>query len=142
MFEKCLYFNTIKFSRQINSIWDDAFRPLGLSPSHAYCIQIILQQPGITPKNLAVKMELNLSTVSRFIDGLSSKGLVERRKENQDKRECSLYPTKRGKDLSRKLDVVSKKLHKKIRNILGVKEVNEAIILIKDFSYKINNHTD
>ncbi len=142
MFEQCLYFNTIKFSRQINSLWEEAYRPLGLSPSHAYAIQFILEQPGITPKNLAEKMGLNLSTVTRFVDSLMSKKLVERRKENKDKRECSIYPTSSGKKLHADLQLISKTLHKKIRELLGAEDVNSAIALIKDFSNKIISETE
>lgn len=142
MFEQCLYFNTIKFSRLINSLWEDAYRPLGLSPSHAYAIQFILEQPGITPKKLAEKMRLNLSTVTRFVDSLTSKKLVERRKENKDKRECSIYPTNTGKKLQADLQLISKTLHKKIRELLGAEDVNNAITLIKDFSNKIISETE
>ncbi len=139
MFEQCLYFNTIKFSRLINTIWEEAFRPLGLSPSHAYAMQFILEQPGISPKNLAKEMTLNVSTVTRFIDNLEAKKLVKRRKENKDKRECSIYPTNTGKKLHTKLQLISKTLYKNIREQLGADEVNNMVTLIKDFTNKIDS---
>lgn len=110
---------------------------MGLSPSHAYLLHFILDQPGETPKNLAGKMDLKLSTVTRFVDALSVKGLVERRKENQDKRECSIYPTKAGKKLKVELERTSNILRKKIRKILGDNSVSEAVFLLKKFSCKI-----
>ena len=142
MFEECLYFNLIKFTRMINSFWEDAYRPIGLSPSHAYLLQIILDQPGTTPKKLAEKMDLKLSTVTRFVDSLSVKGLAERRKESSDKRECSVYPTKLAINLKGDLECISKILHKKIRGILGDINVSEAISLLIKFSADLNNEKE
>ena len=139
MFEKCLYFNTVKFTRMINSFWEEAYRPTGLSPSHAYLLQFILEQPGATPKKLAEKMDLKLSTVSRFVDSLAAKGLVERKKENRDKRECSVYPTKPGINLKDELESISNNLHRKIREILGETNVTEAVSLLGKLSADLNN---
>ncbi len=134
MFEECLYFNIAKVNRLVTSLWEEAYRPVGLSPSHAYLLQFILDQPGGTPKSLAEKMDLKLSTVTRFVDALSAKRLVERRKENKDKRECSIYPTKAGKQLKGDLEKISNTLHKKIREILGGNGVSDAVSLLKKFS--------
>ena len=139
MFEECLYFNTVKFTRVINSFWEEAYRPTGLSPSHAYLLQFILDQPGATPKKLAEKMDLKLSTVSRFVDSLTAKGLVERKKENRDKRECSVYPTKPGINLKDELESISNNLHRKIRKILGETNVTEAVSLLGKLSADLNN---
>ncbi|NOZ53925.1 MAG: winged helix-turn-helix transcriptional regulator [Gammaproteobacteria bacterium] len=137
MFDECLYFNATKFTRLINFFWAEAYRPIGLSPSHAYLLQFILNQPGETLQNLAEKMDLKLSTVTRFVDVLSAKGLVERRKENKDKRECSVYPTIEGKELKTDLDRTSKILRKEIRKILGDKSVSDTVSLLKKFSIQI-----
>ncbi len=137
MFDECLYFNATKFTRLVNSFWEEAYRPMGLSPSHAYLLQFILDRPGETPKNLAAKMDLSLSTVTRFVDVLSAKGLVERKKENKDKRECNIYPTSKGKKLKADLERTSDMLHKKIRRILGNNGVSDAVASLKKFSLKM-----
>lgn len=139
MFDQCLYFNAVKFTRLINSYWEAAYRPTGLSPSHAYLLQFILHKPGETPKNLADKMDLKLSTVSRFLDALSAKGLVERRKDSSDKRECCIYPTTAGEKLKTRLTHISNRLHKKIRQLLGDKSVNDSVSLLKEFSLMLKN---
>ena len=134
MFEKCLYFTATKFTRLISSLWEEAYRPISLSPSHAYLMMLILENPGDTPKKLSEKMDLKLSTVSRLIDGLFVKGLIIRKKINKDKRECSVYPTELGVSLKNDLVKITKKLHKKIRKILGNTDVSDAVLLLKKFS--------
>lgn len=142
MFEECLYFNVTKLTRTINILWEESYRPIGLSPSHAYMLLFILEQPGDTPKNLAEKMDLKISTVTRFIDSLTVKGLVERRKENKDKRECSVYPTTSGENLKIELKLITKKLHQKIRRILGDSNVSKTIEVLKIFNTKISNENE
>ncbi|VAW65860.1 hypothetical protein MNBD_GAMMA08-1659, partial [hydrothermal vent metagenome] len=78
MFEKCIYFNSNALTRQINKIWDDAFKPFGLSPSHAYVLRLVLDQPGISMKQIAEELELAPSTVTRFIDSLINKKFLTR----------------------------------------------------------------
>jgi len=137
MFEKCLYFTATKFTRLISSLWEEAYRPINLSPSHAYLMMLILENPGDTPKKLSEKMDLKLSTVSRLIDGLFVKGFIIRKKINKDKRECSVYPTELGVSLKNDLVKITKKLHKKIRKILGNTDVSDAVLLLKKFSKNI-----
>jgi len=139
MFEKCLYFTTTKFTRLISSLWEEAYRPINLSPSHAYLMMLILENPGDTPKKLSEKMDLKLSTISRLIDGLFVKGFIIRKKINKDKRECSVYPTELGVSLKNDLVKITKKLHKKIRKILGNTDVSDAVLLLKKFSKNIKN---
>jgi len=97
-------------------------------------MMLILENPGDTPKKLSEKMDLKLSTVSRLIDGLFVKGLIIRKKINKDKRECSVYPTELGVSLKNDLVKITKKLHKKIRKILGNTDVSDAVLLLKKFS--------
>jgi len=137
MFEKCLYFTATKFTRLISSLWEEAYRPISLSPSHAYLMMLVLEKPGDTPKKLSEKMDLKLSTVSRLIDGLFVKGLIIRKKTNIDKRECSVYPTERGVSLKNDLEKITNKLHKKIRKTLGNTDVSDALLLLKKFSNDI-----
>jgi len=73
MFEKCIYFNSNALVRQINKIWDDAFKPFGLSPSHAYVLRLVLNTPGLSMKQIAEDLELAPSTVTRFVDNLIHK---------------------------------------------------------------------
>ncbi len=137
MFEKCLYFTATKFTRLISSLWEEAYRPVNLSPSHAYLMMLVLEKPGDTPKKLSEKMDLKLSTISRLVDGLFVKGLIIRKKINKDKRECCVYPTQPGINMQNKLNKITTELHSKIRKILGNTDVSDAIVLLKKFSEEI-----
>ena len=122
MFEKCIYFNTNALARQINRIWDEAFKPFGLSPAHAYVLRLVLDQPGISMKQIAEELELAPSTVTRFVDSLINKGFLIRSSDNEDKRGTNIIPGPRAKKIHKKLEKTGQELYSNMKNLIG----NEA----------------
>lgn len=78
MFENCIYFNLTTLTRKISKIWQEEFERLGLSPSHGYLLFAIAETPDTTQKALSKVMELDASTITRFVDTLVHKGLIEK----------------------------------------------------------------
>ncbi|MAI61066.1 MAG: hypothetical protein CBB87_01090 [Micavibrio sp. TMED27] len=78
MFDDCIYFNLATLSRQITKIWNDEFAVLGLAPSHGYVLAALTENPDASQKALSEIMELDASTITRFIDALANKKLIEK----------------------------------------------------------------
>lgn len=78
MFDECIYFNLSALTRKVTRIWEEEFGKLGLSPSHGYLLFAIAENPDASQKELGEIMELDPSTVTRFIDTLVSKGLAKK----------------------------------------------------------------
>lgn len=83
MFDECLYFNLAALNRRIGKIWHDAFMRLGLSPSHGYLLFAIVEKPEASQKELSEILELDASTVTRLIDGLARKGMIDKTKRGK-----------------------------------------------------------
>jgi MarR family transcriptional regulator, organic hydroperoxide resistance regulator len=92
-FNDCLYFVSNKLARLVSELADASFGETGLSPSYAFLMMIVLDYPGITPNDVAVKLDLAPSTITRFLDRLEKEKLVKRTSE---KRNVFIYPTKKG----------------------------------------------
>ena len=101
MFERCLYFNVNSFTRKVNKIWDEAFQSLGLSPAHAYLLRLVLEQPGLTQKEIAAELNLEKSTITRFVDVLEDRGYLQRKKNG---REQVIFPTTKAQKIERELN--------------------------------------
>ena len=127
MFEKCIYFNTNALARQINKIWDDAFKPLGLSPAHAYVLRTVLDTPGIAMKQIAEELELAPSTVTRFVDSLINKGFLKRITDDDDKRGSRIFPTQQGKKIHQELEKIGQQLYANMNDIIGKKAFAELV---------------
>jgi len=107
MFDACIYFNVTALARVLKRIWDEAFSRVGLSPSHAYVLLLVIEKPGIVQSEISTAMELTPSTVSRFIDTLAGKGLVTRRTEGKV---AHVDPTPAGTALQSELTAIAGEL--------------------------------
>lgn len=115
----CLYFTANRLSRAITRMADDAFATTGLAPGYGYVIRLSVAKPGITQKELSEKLYITPSTLTRFIDKLEAKQLVERKVQGKT---VLVYPTDKGRELEPTIRAASKKLLESYQAILG----NEA----------------
>ena len=75
----CLVFNSNSLARAISKLADGEFKRLGLSSSYAFLLLLVNGKPDISLLELAGKLHLSGSTVSRFSDSLARRGLVVKR---------------------------------------------------------------
>ena len=80
----CLFFSLSKVSRILKKEADDRFAITGLSPSHAFVLYIVCLKKRIHQKEVGDYLMLTPSTMTRFVDKLVSKGLVEREIEGKN----------------------------------------------------------
>ena len=97
----CLYFTANSLSRVITRMAEEAFQKTGLSPSHAFLIMLVTDNPGIGQKELSEKLRLAPSTVTRFVDALVYKGYLTRMSEGKA---SNVYPTEAAKELRAPID--------------------------------------
>ena len=74
----CLMFAANALARAVTAVGDAEFARLGLSYSHAYLLNEIATEPGLTPTILSETLYLSPSTITRLVEKLESKGLARR----------------------------------------------------------------
>lgn len=114
--KNCLYFSANALSRSITRMAERAFKETDLSPSHAFAIMLVNDQPGITIKELSEHLHLAHSTMVRFIDKLAYNGFVERK---QGKRVVEVYPTEKAAEIQKEIEAAWKRLYADYSDILG-----------------------
>ncbi|THB72031.1 MAG: MarR family transcriptional regulator [Desulfovibrio sp.] len=122
-FRNCLFFAANALARTVARMAEKEFAGLGLSPSHAFTLMLILEKPGIPQKDIAQALHLAPSTVTRFVDLLQTRGLVERQTES---RSSLVSPTQAGKDLGPAMEAAWKRLYERYSDILG-KDTGEQL---------------
>lgn len=128
MFERCLYFNINALTRAINRIWDNAYAEFDLSPAHAYLLRLVLSDPGLTPKQISHELKLEKSTVTRFLDVLSKKGLILRKQSiSGDAREQGIYPTKKSEKIATLLEEKGNQLYQTMISSIGKTELTTLV---------------
>ncbi len=131
----CLYFTANSLARVISRMADDAFRRTGLSPSHAFLMMLVNDNPGIGQTELCERLHLAPSTVTRFIDALVYKGYLERRSEGKASK---VFATKTGEALQPAIDDAWSGLHQRYAKVLGLQEGDDLTAMIDAASAKLN----
>jgi len=68
-----------------------------LGPSHLRALFVLTKQPEATAGTLAREAELNPASVTAMIDHLEERGLVQRRRDTEDRRRCWISLTDTGR---------------------------------------------
>lgn len=93
LLECCLFFTANALARTITRMGEEEFAAVGMTPSYAFLLTLVFEQPGITQKELAARLQLAPSTVSRFVEALERKGYLSREVRG---RETCVFPTRPG----------------------------------------------
>ncbi|RUT33577.1 MarR family transcriptional regulator [Paenibacillus zeisoli] len=133
-FENCLYFTVNKLSRAITKMAEESFRKTGLSPTHAFLMMLVIEKPGISQSELAENLHLKPSTITRLVDKLVVKGLIERKSEG--KRSLN-YPTEQGSAILKEIKDGWKVLLHAYSDILGEEEGKALNKLIHEAGNKL-----
>lgn len=112
----CLFFTANRLGRAITRIAEEEFAPTGLTPMYGYAIRLVNGRPGITQKELAEKLSIAPSTLTRFVDKLEVKQLVRRSVQGKT---VMLYPTPKGQSLEGEIRLASQRLKARYKEILG-----------------------
>lgn len=70
---------------------------LQLIPAHAGIFRILAATPAITQQSLAAALGTHPSRLVALVDELESKGLIERRPRESDRRSYALHLTEKGR---------------------------------------------
>jgi len=116
---KCLYFTASALARKIEKLAMESWSKVDLSPSHAYLLMLVIEEPGIQPTSLSEHLQLQPSTITRLLEKLEGKKMLIRTYEGKL---TNVYPTPKGKDLLPKLKECLTEFYSRYSEILGKDE--------------------
>ena len=114
----CLYYSANALSRLMTRMADEEFALAGVSSSYAFLLMTVNGQPGIQPKEISQKMQLTPSTVTRLVEKMEARGLLERKSSG---RATEVYPNKKSQELQPRIQEAWQNLYRRYANILGEK---------------------
>lgn len=130
----CLYFSTNALSRLMTKMADEEFATTGLSTSYAFLLMTVNTKPGIQPKEISEQMQLTPSTITRLIEKMEQKKLLERKSTG---RTTEVYPTEKSKKLDIKIKRAWKNLYKRYSDLIGEEVAKRLTVNIYDTVKKI-----
>jgi len=84
-------------------VYDRELAPSGLSLAYAWPLVLIAEQPGLSQRELAERLEIEGPTLVRLLHQLASMGLVTRQQNPDDLRANTLHLTVAGRSTARRL---------------------------------------
>jgi MarR family transcriptional regulator, organic hydroperoxide resistance regulator len=118
-FCQCLYFSSNAFARRVEKLASETWKKVGLSPSHAYVLLLVIEEPGIQPTAIVHQLLLTPSTITRLIEKLEEKKLVVRTTEGKL---TNIYPTPKAKALLPEMNNCVNQFYEAYSAILGKEE--------------------
>ncbi len=95
--ENCTCFNLRKAARAVTQMYDEAFRPMGLRATQVSLLAILSGQEPATMTQLAKRLGMDRTTLTRNLKPLIAEGLVAAA-AGEDKRERTVQLTALGQD--------------------------------------------
>jgi len=123
-FCECLYFTSNALARKVEKMAKENWKKFDLSPSHAYMLMVVVEEPGVQPTILSEQLQLSPSTVTRLIEKLENGKLVVRTTEGKI---TNVYPTPKAKELYPKMKACAEEFYKRTLKTLGEKESTSLI---------------
>jgi MarR family transcriptional regulator, organic hydroperoxide resistance regulator len=132
---QCMYFTSNALARKTSKLAVAAWKKAGLSPSHAYLLMIVLEEPGVQPGRLSLELHLTPSTITRLIEKLEEKKLVIRTTEGKT---TSVYPTVKSKEMKPVLQECVDNFYKSCIALVGKDECTRFVNSINKISDKLS----
>ncbi len=123
-FCSCLYFTTNALARKVEKLAVESWKKIGLAPSHAYLLKLVIEEPGMQAGLLAEQLQLTPSTITRLIEKLEEKKLVTRVTEGKA---TNVFPTLKAKEMKPQIKQCIEEFHEKYVKILGKEESKQFI---------------
>ncbi|MBI2274845.1 MAG: MarR family transcriptional regulator [Chitinophagaceae bacterium] len=123
-FCSCLYFTTNALARKVEKLAVESWKKIGLAPSHAYLLKLVIDEPGMQAGVLAEQLQLTPSTITRLIEKLEEKKLVTRVTEGKT---TNVFPTQKAKEMKPQIKQCIEEFHEKYVKILGKEESKQFI---------------
>lgn len=121
---QCLYFVTNALARKVEKLANQSWKRVDLSPSHAYLLMLVIDNPGMQPGALSDQLHLTPSTITRLIEKLEEKKLVIR---NTEGKVTNVYPTQKAKEMQGILKECLYEFYNNYCNILGKEESKQLV---------------
>jgi DNA-binding MarR family transcriptional regulator len=107
-----------------------------ISISHAKVIYHLYQNDGMTQSELQQDLLIKASSITKLIDVLVEKGLVQRATSHEDARIKRIYLTDEGRKKEKNLYKISENTEASLLSTLSESECKELICMLKSIKSK------
>lgn len=129
-------------SRMMRRRFDERARSSGATGAQWRTLKILERREGINQGQLAELLEVEPITACRMIDRLEEAGLVERRRDPDDRRAWRIFLTAKARPVLAELHVVAEAMIEELLQGLGTRERDELVRALGVMRANLNQPTE
>ncbi len=119
-----------KIDKNLSALLED----LGVSIPQSFILLSLLEENGVTLKELGNRTLIDSSSMTVLVDKLEKDELVERQLDPQDRRAIRVLITRRGREMAEKITVIANNFNARLYDLLGEKNQKEYLIAVKNIT--------
>ena len=125
--QECIGVRMRLLNRVVTRIYDDALRPLGIKTSQLNILVVTARLGLARPAEISSRLKMDISTVSRNVDRMRTRGWIEVIDDERDARAHQLRLSVDGQRLLEKAKPAWEEAQDKVKALLGGPGV-EAVV--------------
>ena len=133
-----IFYLNLKLSHKLRRRVQNKFKAYDISFEQWYILHFIYQNEGCNQNKLSKATHKDSGAMTRSLNTLENKGLIERKKSYHDKREYLIYLTDKGKDLYNKTSELMSQNAQEIKSIFSESELRQYESLLN----KLDSYLD
>lgn len=107
---------------------------LGVSIPQSFILLSLLEENGVTLKELGNRTLIDSSSMTVLVDKLEKDELVERQLDPQDRRAIRVLITKRGREVAEKVTAIANEFNARLYGLLGEGNQKEYLMAVKNIT--------
>ena len=137
-FDQSLPMNLLRAREAVMKQFIPTLQEHGLSPQQWRTIRVLQQENGLEISEVAKRTHLLLPSLSRIIQNLESRQLIERRSVENDQRRKALFLTKTGKNVFKQITPKSAQRYERIAELFGQEKLDQLDELLHELVVSID----
>lgn len=119
-----------KIDKNLTALLED----LGVSIPQSFILLSLLEENGVTLKELGNRTLIDSSSMTVLVDKLEKDELVERQLDPQDRRAIRVLITRRGREIAEKITVIANDFNARLYQLLGEGNQKEYLMAVKNIT--------
>lgn len=138
-FDQSLPMNLLRAREAVMKQFIPTLQEHALSPQQWRTIRVLQQENGLEISEVAKRTHLLLPSLSRIIQNLESRELIERRSVENDQRRKALFLTKDGRQVFKQITPKSAQRYERIAELFGQEKLDQLDELLHQLIESIDH---
>lgn len=128
--------------RKSQMFWTQYLKEYNITSAEYPVLIALYKKEGITQDDIANKLSIDKSAVTRIVKNLLDKGLIERKKDSLDRRYNRIYLTTKGQSCWKYIEEGMAQWHEISAKNITTEEIEQVISILSRMANNMENYLE